>query len=332
MAYVEHHPEEKRIKNNVDKMELCRKSPLILTSVIIVYTYFRAALAFSLTIPAKPSEKSLKLVGVSAEGVITEPTSSFTVDRLKSEIMQFGAILDRGQSYNPTSGPFYADRMAAAKSKIEELIASSKSSAIPTSLEDMDGEWELVLTTVPHGIFRSSPFFLAIQEAYATAGEIDKANLFFKLHELQTCSWGASKIGRVAQRINATDGILSSEFDTAIFSLTTVPIIGWGKLLPTFGGCVVTVSNVSMSTSDPGALNIEVDYTTAKPVVGLKGLGEFIWDKKVPVGLIWKYLPWNKGRPAYCKLYCRYIDSEMRIMEDIDGEYFVYVRPVCPRI
>jgi len=268
-----------------------------------------------------------------AEQQITNSTTSTysTADRLKSQIIQFGAILDRGQSYNPTSGSFYADRMAAAKTKIEELVTSSKASAIPASLQDMEGEWELVLTTVPHGIFRSSPFFLAIQEAYATVGEIDKANLFFKLHELQTCSWGISKIGRVAQRINATEGVLSSEFDTALFSLTTVPILGWGKLLPTFGGCVVTISNASMNASEPGLLNLEVDYTTAKPVDGLSGLGAFIWNKKIPVGRIWKYLPWNKGRSAACKLYCRYVDGEMRIMEDIDGEYFVYVRPVCPR-
>jgi hypothetical protein len=35
---------------------------------------------------------------------------------------------------------------------------------IPTKLEDIAREWELVLSTVPHGIFCSSPFFLAIQE------------------------------------------------------------------------------------------------------------------------------------------------------------------------
>ena len=34
----------------------------------------------------------------------------------------------------------------------------------------MEGEWELVLSTVAHGIFRSSPFFLAIQESYEKYG------------------------------------------------------------------------------------------------------------------------------------------------------------------
>lgn len=45
-------------------------------------------------------------------------------------------------------------------------------------------------------LFRSSPFFLAIQAAY---NDTAKSELFFKLHELQTCSWGVSEIGRVAQ-------------------------------------------------------------------------------------------------------------------------------------
>lgn len=311
---------------------------LFLFSFAFHVFFVRASSAFSPSVRTKGTKPIFHRVAFSVQAnaelqTTNNSTSTYApAERLKSQIMQFGAILDRGQSYNPTSGSFYADRMAAAKTKIEELVTSSKESAVPASLQYMEGEWELVLTTVPHGIFRSSPFFLAIQEAYATVGEIDKANLFFKLHELQTCSWGVSKIGRVAQRINATEGVLSSEFDTALFSLTTVPILGWGKLLPTFGGCVVTISNAAMNVSEPGVLHLEVDYTTAKPVDGLSGLGEFIWNKKVPVGRIWKYLPWNQGRPAACKLFCRYVDSEMRIMEDIDGEYFVYVRPICPRI
>jgi hypothetical protein len=95
----------------------------------------------------------------------------------------------------------------------------------------------------------------------------DKATLFFKLHELQTCSWGASKIGRVAQRIDPELGYLYSEFDTSIFSLTVIPILGFWKLLPTFGGCVVTASKAEMQ--EGGKLQMEVDYTTSRPVEGL---------------------------------------------------------------
>ena len=49
--------------------------------------------------------------------------------------------------------------------------------------------------------------------------------------------------------------------------------LGWFKLLPTFGGCVITVSKATMLN---GVIDLEVDYTTAKEVDGLKGLGTYV--------------------------------------------------------
>lgn len=138
--------------------------------------------------------------------------------------------------------------MDIATDLVAQLIAASP--PLPTSLDALDGEWELVFTDVAHGIFRSSPFFLAIQQAYAENANPpapEKAELFFKLHELQTCSWGVSKIGRVAQTIKSSEGMLYSEFDTNLLSLTTIPIIGFWKLLPTFGGCVITASSAELN-------------------------------------------------------------------------------------
>lgn len=196
-------------------------------SILIVATVAQIILYLSTNAYAliSPLVKPVSIFSSSADKVQT-------VESLKSQILQLGASLDRGQAYNPTSGSYYADRMDVARLvmksftfywcyqcwndaemrewriltipsafcfrlKIESLNALAPS--VPTSLEDIAGEWELVLSTVPHGIFRSSPFFLAIQEAFAAGGEPEKANLFFKLHELQVMSWGASKIGRVAQ-------------------------------------------------------------------------------------------------------------------------------------
>ena len=48
----------------------------------------------------------------------------------------------------------------------------------------------------------------------------------------------------------------------------------------------MTASKVEMGEN--GRLNMEVDYTTSRPVEGLSGLGEWIWSVKVPVGAIWK--------------------------------------------
>jgi len=78
-----------------------------------------------------------------------------SLEKTKAQVLQLGAALDRGQSYNPTSGAYYEDTMKAAKGKIEELVEMAGDSNIPSKLEDMEGEWELVLSTVPHGIFRS---------------------------------------------------------------------------------------------------------------------------------------------------------------------------------
>ena len=147
------------------------------------------------------------------------------------------------------------------------------------------------------------------------------------MHELQTCSWGVSKIGRVAQRIDSKKGLLISEFDTSIFSLTVIPFLGWGKLLPTFGGCVSTISKASV---DGNVIKMEVDYTKAIEVEGLSTIPGTA-NLKVPVGAIWKLLPWNKGRSATCQVEIKYLDSDIRIVEDGDSELFVYTRPVAPR-
>lgn len=264
-------------------------------------------------------------------------TNSGLNSELKMRLLTLAASLDRGQSYNPTSSDAYRERMSIATSLIQQLIAASP--PLPTTLAEIEGEWELVFTDVAHGIFRSSPFFLAIQESYARAGEAEKAELFFRLHELQTCSWGVSKIGRVAQTISASEGMLYSEFDTNLLSLTTIPVIGFWKLLPTFGGCVITASSVQLNGD---SLDMEVEYTTSRPVPGLSGLrplpgdigkkiAEFIWNLKVPVGFAWKLLPWNGGNAPTCSVKLVYFDGDVRIVQDPGGQFFVYTRPVAPR-
>ena len=76
---------------------------------------------------------------------------------------------------------------------------------------------------------------------------------------------------------------------------------------------------------------MEVDYTTSRPVPGLSGLGEWIWRVKVPVGTIWKLLPWNQGRSALCSVIVKYFDEDFRVVEDQSGDLFVYSRPVVSR-
>jgi len=168
-------------------------------------------------------------------------------------------------------------------------------------------------------------FFLAVQEAY---GDQETAELFFKLHDLQVNAWGASKIGRVAQYINSTEGRLYSEFDTSLLSLTSVPVIGFWKLLPTFGGCFATTASVDLVGN---RLAMEVQWTEAKRVPGLEPFSDFVVGPKVPVNTIWQMLPWNSGRKPTCSVTLKYLDNDMRIVADDFGELFVYVRPVDPQ-
>ena len=111
---------------------------------------------------------------ISGDEIIQETEApDMTIYQLKAQILQLGAALDRGQAYNPTSGPYYEKNMAIAKQKILQLLDMAGGKNVPEegNLESVAGEWELVLTTVKHGIFRSSPFFLAIQEAFSYAEE-----------------------------------------------------------------------------------------------------------------------------------------------------------------
>jgi hypothetical protein len=49
------------------------------------------------------------------------------------------------------------------------------------------------------------------------------------------------------------------------------------------------------------------------------------------VRTVWKLLPWNKGRDPTCEIEIAYLDDDFRIARDLDGDCFVYTRPVVSR-
>ena len=51
-------------------------------------------------------------------------------------------------------------------------------------------------------------------------------------------------------------------------------------------------------------------------------------DTDFPVKTVWKILPWNRGRSPKCTVTVKYVDDTWRVMEDPDGELFVYSRPL----
>lgn len=256
--------------------------------------------------------------------------STSSPDKLKRRLLQLGALTDRGQllfqqsAYAPLD-KYNAQHRREIAEAVDALVATQ--SAVDPAL--MNGDWECVLSTKQ--LFRSSPFFMAIQDAFgdATFGEKKSSEVFFRLHELQVKSWGASTIGRVAQRIDLDRGIMESYFDTILFALTVIPIFGWFKLLPTFGGRVVSFADGVALDPDTGKMDLVLDRTRVELTEGIPKpplVLPWFLDRDYPVRTVWKLLPWNKGREPAASTYVRYLDEDFRVMADRDGEYFVYCR------
>ena len=79
-------------------------------------------------------------------------------DEIKKKIFQIAAVTDRGQRLNKLIAPVYQDKLI----EMDDLIESLKIYSSEISEESLSGEWELIYSNVE--LFRSSPFFLAIEK------------------------------------------------------------------------------------------------------------------------------------------------------------------------
>ncbi len=240
---------------------------------------------------------------------------------LKGLVYKVAAATDRGQRMNVMIAPMYQEKSVEMEKLVDELVPQSNE----INHKSVEGEWELIYSSVE--LFRSSPFFLAIEKALNNKA---KSDLFFKLHLLQVGSFGLSTVGRVGQYINFEKGVMISYFDTTIFGLTTLPIIGWFKLLPTFGGRVIThAKNLQLKDKK---LTMELEKTKVSEVHGLGKIPLFdkvLMERWYPVNTIWRLLPWNKEKPK-CEINVIYVDEDLRIVRDMYGALFFYIRPSIP--
>ena len=240
---------------------------------------------------------------------------------LKTLVYQLAAVTDRGQRMNDMIAPMYQEK----SHEMNKLVKALEPQSDEITQSNIEGEWELIYSSVE--LFRSSPFFLAIENALNNKL---KSDLFFKLHLLQVGSFGLSTVGRVGQHINFKKGEMISTFDTTIFGLTTIPIIGWFKLLPTFGGRVITIAK-RLQLKD-NKLSMELEKTKVSEVDGLRKipfLDTILMDRWYPVNAIWKLLPWNKEKPN-CAITVIYVDEDLRIIRDSNDAVFIYIRPSTP--
>ena len=121
-----------------------------------------------------------------------------------------------------------------------------------------------------------------------------------------------------------------SSFDTTIFGLTTIPILGWFKLLPTFDGRVITQAKELQLKHNK--LSMELEKTKVSEVDGLGKipfLDTILMERWYPVKTVWRLLPWNIENPN-CEITVIYVDEDLRIIRDMHGELFVYIRPSIP--
>ena len=299
--------------------------------------------------------------------------NSTKVQELKKKILYLAALTNRGNLHSEKlgKGEIYKERKKIMLTYVEELLQTkSNKNVMIYDIKLLEGEWELLYANAP--LFRSSPFFLAIQTAFNSKV---KSELFFKLHELETRNFGISSIGRITQEIilprdtssfppevlplqynttNTTNtvniesknenieelgetssstskGKFISSFDTTIMPLTAIPIFGFFRLRPTFGGKVITTSILEKIDNVSGVLDLEVEATSFSKIEGVTYmplLEKSLENKKVDLGKIWPKLPWNKGAKAKTSITIKYLDEDMRISEDASGAIYIYTRPI----
>ena len=128
----------------------------ILASLGGVYSFLQPS-----NVASKHRSSSLSSTVASEAAVPSSPWFTDSSDggeskeKLKTQILQLGAALDRGQSYNPTSGDYYSSSMDVARGKVQALISLADAETnVPKSLDDIAGEWEVCwydncITNVP---------------------------------------------------------------------------------------------------------------------------------------------------------------------------------------
>ena len=79
------------------------------------------------------------------------------IGKIKSNIYKISAVTDRGQRLNKFISPMYEEQA----NEMDELIDALKNFSFEVSEKLLSGEGELIFSNVE--LFRSSPFFLAIE-------------------------------------------------------------------------------------------------------------------------------------------------------------------------
>jgi len=217
-------------------------------------------------------------------------------DALKRELLLIASVTNRGECATIEEKNIAFDLVA----QLEALNPTAKPA------HNCNGEWDLCFSSTQS--FRSSPFFMAIRSA---VGDDNKSIAYngFAIHERATM---ASRVGRVRQTVSNDE--LVSEYDLDVGIVPGFPL--------TLKGTVITSASLNAISND--TWEIEVKGTRVKGS-NVPFLNEYLDDLavEIPVGDIYTTV---RGSVPVSTLKTFYVDEGLRIVRDVDDNYFVFAR------
>ena len=154
---------------------------------------------------------------IAEKTVIEDEYSMYSVQDLKSRLLQIAALTNRGENIQ--------EKQQALALSLVEAIERRNTVINPATSNDILGVWDLAYSNTY--LFRSSPFFMAARAVCQDGAEADTFNRFCKLHRE---ALAFTSIGAVKQIVSESS--LRSEFETNVAALPGLPVvirgtIGW---------------------------------------------------------------------------------------------------------
>ena len=217
-------------------------------------------------------------------------------DALKRELLLLSSVSNRGDYCSLEEQSLLIDLVSQL-----EALNPTKNPAY-----HMEGEWDLCLSSTQS--FRSSPFFQTIRAAMGDENRQLIENVF-DLHDRAT---SVSRVGRIRQTISGQR--LVSEVDLEVGLTPGIPIRMKGTVQTT----------ASMKVVSPDMFETQIQSTL---VIGsnIPILNQFLEDPKMqlPVGDIYGIV---LGKPPSVTTRTFYVDEGLRIVRDVDDNFFVFTR------
>jgi hypothetical protein len=254
--------------------------------------------AFSSGDDAPSDYDSTDLQGEKSVSVDSKEEDAIIRDALKRELLLLSSVTDRGEYATKDEQNILIDLV----SQLEALNPTEEPAA------NSEGEWDLCLSSTH--LFLSSPFFQSIRVALGDDNKAIAQN-FFDIHDRATT---ASRIGRVRQTI--TSDLLLSEVDLQVGVLPGMPF--------RVQGTVVTKANIEVVSRDTFEARVQTTQVKGSNVPILNQiLDDFSPNLELPVDQVYQTV---QGKIPVVPFKTYYVDEAMRIVRDVDDNFFVFTR------